>query len=886
MLGSKGTKGTKASNGSRGAAVLSVDESDVAALLGARGGSHGSHGSVASGGSTASGPFPDGIVHGTSGDDLIIAGYTDSNGDMVDGNDAILPGEFGDDDIIYAGDGNDIVRAGDGDDEIYGGAGDDLLVGGDGNDDIYGQSGSDAIYGQGGDDNLYGGSGYEEIYGGDGDDFIRGGTGADYLSGGAGDDKIIGDGGNANGYPVTLTFLGEEAGYLNTIGIYSIDPDTGEISNVELAFENASATGSGGNLTPGVSQYEYMAEPCTEIGVFNIAQGFSLNDYAALGDGTFKFVNAAGDPATINDPTPTLIHVAPDGTETNLSGNIYHTPQAVQNPDGLVHVAPTGPDSFGIEDLLGGGDNDFDDPLLGIDLGQSGTSFSIPGMTLTSELPVDNTGEADDVIDGGTGDDTIIAGNGDDIVTGGDGNDTVDGGNGDDVIDTSGTTQPLPDIGFPGLYPADTDPNNDKDVVSGGAGNDTIITGDDDDIIDGGSGNDTINAGIDEDIVDGGAGDDIITGGEGNDTIDGGDGNDTIYGGLGPGFPDSINITDDGSDGSIFGPDPVTNNGMDVIDGGAGDDIIYGEDDDDTIFGGSGDDFIDAGIDDDVVLGGTGNDTIIGGQGTDTLAGGDDRDTFIGGNAGDVIDGGGGGDDFDTLDLSGVAGPINIVYTSADQEDGYVEFGGSTDPADRLTFTEVESIIPCFTPGSRVATPRGEVAVEDLKAGDRVITRDNGFQEIQWVGHKKVSLKTFAQDPSLKPILIRAGSIGKGLPERDMIVSPNHRMLLTGPALAVQFDEPEVLVAAKHLVGRDGIHRVDMLSTTYIHFMFDHHEVVLADGAWSESFQPGDYSLKGIDQDQRSEIFTLFPELKSRSGRQDYVAARPVLKAFEAKLLG
>ncbi len=294
------------------------------------------------------------------------------------------------------------------------------------------------------------------------------------------------------------------------------------------------------------------------------------------------------------------------------------------------------------------------------------------------------------------------------------------------------------------------------------------------------------------------------------------------------------------------------------------------------IFGGDGNDKI---------FGGAGNDRIFGGAGSDQLSGGADRDTFVGGTAGDVIDGGSGGDDFDTLDLSDVSGPLNIVYTSADQEDGYVEFDGNTDPDNRLIFRDIEKVIPCFTPGTLVATPRGEIAVEKLKVGDRVVTRDNGFQEIQWVGHKKVTRKSFADDPGLKPILIRAGAIGKGLPERDMMVSPNHRMLLIGMALAIEFQEPEVLVAAKHLVGRDGIHRVEMLSTTYIHFMFKRHEVVLGNGAWSESFQPGDHALKGIDTDQRAEIFSLFPELKTRAGRDGYTAARPILKAYEAKII-
>ena len=135
------------------------------------------------------------------------------------------------------------------------------------------------------------------------------------------------------------------------------------------------------------------------------------------------------------------------------------------------------------------------------------------------------------------------------------------------------------------------------------------------------------------------------------------------------------------------------------------------------------------------------------------------------------------------------------------------------------------------------------------------------------------------------PVLIRKGSLGNGLPERDMMVSPNHRMLVSNDRTALYFDEHEVLVAAKHLVAGKGVHEVDSMGTTYLHFMFDRHEVVLSNGAWTESFQPGDYTLKGMGNAQRNEIFELFPDLKTAEGRDSYTAARRTLKKFEARLL-
>ena len=478
-------------------------------------------------------------------------------------------------------------------------------------------------------------------------------------------------------------------------------------------------------------------------------------------------------------------------------------------------------------------------------------------------------------------DDRVEAGDGNDTVRSGEGSDRVDGGSGDDLIETD-TGLPFPDRGYPGLYPSDPDPFDDRDTVFAGDGDDTIRTGDDNDDIFGGAGNDYIDGGVDDDRILAGEGDDTIIGGEGSDSIEGAEGNDLIFGGLAPEFPDSVNIRDDQGD-------LRTDNGRDLIRGGSGNDTIYGQDDDDTIYGDEGNDLIDAGIDDDEVYGGVGADTITGGQGADTLFGEADRDTFLisvtGDGTGDSIDGGEAGDDFDTLDLRG-AGPLQVVYSEDNPESGVVNYLdddgaviGST------TFINIENVIPCFTPGTMIATPRGEVPVESLRMGDKVITRDNGIQEIRWAGQKTLGWADLSANPHLKPVLVRAGSLGNGLPERDMLVSPNHRLLVANDRTSLYFDEHEVLVAAKHLVGATGVYSLDTQGATYIHFMFDRHEVVLSNGAWTESFQPGDYTLKGMGNAQRSEILDLFPELKTEAGIDGYVAARRTLKKHEARLL-
>lgn len=215
--------------------------------------------------------------------------------------------------------------------------------------------------------------------------------------------------------------------------------------------------------------------------------------------------------------------------------------------------------------------------------------------------------------------------------------------------------------------------------------------------------------------------------------------------------------------------------------------------------------------------------------------------------------------------------------------------GDNTDTAAGADFVHsfhvLERVVPCFTPGTMIATPRGEVAVETLKAGDRILTRDNGIQTINWVGQKRLDFMELKKAPQLRPIVIAAGALGDGMPERDMMVSPTHRVLMTSHKAELYFGQSEILVPAKYMLALEGVSVSDQPYVTYIHMMCENHEIVLADGAWSESFQPGDHTLKGFDEDQREELFTLFPELATEEGLAAYRAARRTLGKREAALL-
>lgn len=231
---------------------------------------------------------------------------------------------------------------------------------------------------------------------------------------------------------------------------------------------------------------------------------------------------------------------------------------------------------------------------------------------------------------------------------------------------------------------------------------------------------------------------------------------------------------------------------------------------------------------------------------------------------------------------------MTTIDADGDSTSGTIEFldapGGSVTGS--LQFSEIENIVPCFTPGTVIATVRGEIPVEDLQIGDKVITRDNGSQEIRWIGTKPISGMELQAKPHLMPIRIQKGSLGNGFPERDLLVSPNHKLLVTKPEVGLLFNEPEVLVPAKLMVKpSDGIQPVKLNGTSYIHIMFDNHEVVLSNGAWTESFQPGDQALSGVDEEGRNEILEIFPELALASGREAYTVARLTLNKYEAELL-
>lgn len=179
---------------------------------------------------------------------------------------------------------------------------------------------------------------------------------------------------------------------------------------------------------------------------------------------------------------------------------------------------------------------------------------------------------------------------------------------------------------------------------------------------------------------------------------------------------------------------------------------------------------------------------------------------------------------------------------------------------------------PCFVAGSRIVTDRGAVAVEDLCLGDRVLTRDHGYRPIRWIGAREFSDAQLLDYPELRPVTIAAGALDGVLPLADLAVSPQHRMLLRDDN-AVTGDR-EILVPAIALTGQTGISQATEGGVIYYHLMFDAHEVICSEGAWSESFLPEAAALGGMHAAQLTEILTIFPELATTAGIAAYGAAR------------
>lgn len=179
--------------------------------------------------------------------------------------------------------------------------------------------------------------------------------------------------------------------------------------------------------------------------------------------------------------------------------------------------------------------------------------------------------------------------------------------------------------------------------------------------------------------------------------------------------------------------------------------------------------------------------------------------------------------------------------------------------------------VACLASDTSVRTDKGEVAVQDLSEGDLIETQDNGFQPLRLVLSRKVSGDELADNPKLRPVRITMGAMGNNLPRADLVVSPQHRMMVSSPIVQRMFETSEVLIAAKKLTAVPGVFIDEKMDTVeYYHLVFDDHQIVFAEGAPSESFFPGPIGIASLSDEARREYRSLFGDVRAKD------PARPI----------
>jgi hypothetical protein len=135
-------------------------------------------------------------------------------------------------------------------------------------------------------------------------------------------------------------------------------------------------------------------------------------------------------------------------------------------------------------------------------------------------------------------------------------------------------------------------------------------------------------------------------------------------------------------------------------------------------------------------------------------------------------------------------------------------------------------IVPCYCPGTLIRTDSGDVPVESLAIGDGVVTVSGESRAIKWIGRRVVST-VFAEPLRFLPIRIKVSALADNVPSRDLLLSPDHAVLVD-----------DVLIQAGALVNGTSVVRAnDMPVTfTYYHVELDDHSLILAENTLAETF--------------------------------------------------
>lgn len=220
-------------------------------------------------------------------------------------------------------------------------------------------------------------------------------------------------------------------------------------------------------------------------------------------------------------------------------------------------------------------------------------------------------------------------------------------------------------------------------------------------------------------------------------------------------------------------------------------------------------------------------------------------------------------------------GTLTMVGDGTDEDFNFTY--GMTDGTNADTGLVHVSSVPCFVRGTWIATPDGDRLIEDLVAGDLVNTYDNGAQPIRWIG-----ARTVPATAQFAPIEIAPNTFGT---HGRLMLSPQHRVLIRDYLAELLFGETEVLIAAKDLVNEYSVRRIEGGEVTYLHMLFDSHQIVFSQGLATESFLPGPQTEKSFEAEIVEEIFALFPELDRGTCHGYGPTARLSLKRYEAQTL-
>jgi hypothetical protein len=534
-------------------------------------------------------------------------------------------------------------------------------------------------------------------------------------------------------------------------------------------------------------------------------------------------------------------------------------------------------------------------------------------------------GSGDNYIDGGGGANTITVGAGNNFIAGGDGIDTITAMGGNNNIEAEG-----------GANTVTTGIGN--DVVATGNAADTVNTGDGNDILKDSGGAGALNAGAGHDriILDFSA----ETAGVSNTLTGGGTYSGVIAATNFAGVEEFHITTGSGADAI------TTGDGADVLDGGAGADTLIAGGGSDIIYGGVGD-VVDGGEDangddfDVLVLNDFGpheivlNDPLDSENGTvfqldangtrigsmsfsnieriefvdtkvttpeDTPLEGNlfvptttstvtqfvvGTTTYVSGQTayrteGDLTINADGSFIFTPAPNYNGPGPVT-TYTVDDGTS--IETSSliiSVEPVSE-TLPKPEGVI-CFTKGTWIATSDGETLIENLAVGDLIQTLDHGQQPLRWIGCRYLGADELTENPKLRPIRICKNVVSTDQRVGDLVVSPQHRILVASKVVARMFDSTEVLVAAKHLLAIEGVDiALDFETVTYFHILLDQHEVIFANGVPAESLYLGYEAQKCLSLAGRQEVFALFPEVASPSFTA--TSCRPLIPNKRARQL-